>query len=109
MGLVTVHTTFALLKRFVNFVNNLVKSTKMVSKSCCPMLNMIAAPPQVITCVKLSYSLIKQTLMKSLQMLNVEKWKINLAKEIIEVINRNLEMGILDTAELDDILEHILT
>ena len=40
---------------------------------------------------------------------NVGKWKINLAKEIIEVINRNLEMGILDTAELDDILEHILT
>ena len=30
-----------------------------------------------------------------------------LTKEIIEVINRNLEMGILDTAELDDILEHI--
>ena len=40
---------------------------------------------------------------------NVGKWKINLAKEIIEVININLEMGILDTAELDDILEHILT
>ena len=40
---------------------------------------------------------------------NVDKWKINLAKEIIEVINRNLEMGILDTAELDNILEHILT
>ena len=40
---------------------------------------------------------------------NVEKWKINLPKEIIEVINRNLEMGIPDTAELDDILEHILT
>ena len=29
---------------------------------------------------------------------NVGKWKINLAKEIIEVINRNLEMGIFDTA-----------
>ena len=40
---------------------------------------------------------------------NIEKWKINLAKEINEVINRNLEMGILDTAELDNILEHILT
>ena len=115
----TKHIKFALLKRFVNFVNNLAKSTKMVIKN-------------MLSCVKYECRSTTGHNLRQIMLLvnktnvdeittddfrsqiynvvpNVGKWKINLAKEIIEVINRNLEMGILDTAELDDILEHILT
>ena len=38
-----------------------------------------------------------------------EEWKINLAKEIIDVKNNHLDIGTLDNAEADDILEFILT
>ena len=39
----------------------------------------------------------------------VDKWKVHLAKEIIEVKNKTLELQILSYKELDDVLEAIIT
>ena len=39
----------------------------------------------------------------------VDKWKVHLTKEIIEVKNKKLEQQILSYKELDDVLEGIIT
>ena len=39
----------------------------------------------------------------------VDKWKVDIAKEIIEVKNENLELQILSYKELDNVLEVIIT
>ena len=39
----------------------------------------------------------------------VEKWKVDIAKEIIEVKNEKLELQILSYKELDNVLEVIIT
>ena len=39
----------------------------------------------------------------------VDKWKVHLAKEIIEVKNKKLELQILSYKELDDVPEAIIT
>ena len=38
-----------------------------------------------------------------------DKWKVDLAKEILEVKNKKLEMKILNYKEIDEILEAIAT
>ena len=38
-----------------------------------------------------------------------DKWKVDLAKEILEVKNKKLEMQILNYNEFDEILEAIVT
>ena len=39
----------------------------------------------------------------------VDKWKVDIAKEIIEVKNEKLELQILSYKELDNVLEVIIT
>ena len=110
---------FSLHVRFVNFVKNIATSNKTVLRN---MLSTIKYDCRSTT----GHNLRKIMLMVNktnvdaitsddlkIQIYNVvptdDEWKINVAKEIIEVKSKNMDLGIFDAAELDDILEHILT
>lgn len=113
------HIKFSLCKRFINFVKHITTSTKTVLRS---MLRTVKYDCLSTT----GYNLRKIMLLVNKSNVNDvtvhdlkqqtyndvpdgENWKITIAKEIIEIKHRRLDIGNFKNAELDCLLDHILT
>ena len=113
------HTKFSLLKRFVNFVNSIESSKKSIMRN---MLKIVKQDCRTTTGRNF------RKLMLVLEKRNVDEiskvdlknqiydsipsghdWKVCIAKEFMQIKNNELETEYLNSAELDEILHHILT
>ena len=113
------HIKFSLLKRFVNFVNSIESSKKSVMRN---ILETVKQDCRTRTGRDL------RKLMLVLEKRNVDEiskvalknqiydsipsghgWEVCIAKELLQIKNNELETEYLNSAELDEILHHILT
>ena len=115
----TQHIKFSLLKRFTNFVHRLTNSSKCVLRHVLSTVktecrsttgnnlrNIMLLVNKTTLADVTSKALDKQIYAITPQ---VDKWKVGIAKEIIEVKNEKLEPQILSNKELDNVLEVIIT
>lgn len=115
----TRHIMFSLRKKFISFIRNIATSTKTVLRN---LLHTVKHDCRSITgrnlrkimllANKTNVNDVTVDDMDNLVYCAVpigEQWKVDFAKEIIQVKNRNLEINILDNSELEDILQTILT
>ena len=111
------HIKFVLLKRFLSFIQQIQKSTKMASKA---LLDSILHDARSITGSNLRNILLKTDKLNVRELIpndvdnmkyhpipEGEKWKIYILQEIIAKKNGTLEIGNLKEAELDVMLEHL--
>ena len=105
--------------RFLSFLNQIEKSTKLVPKH---LLRFIKYDNKSKTGSNLRNLLLltdKNTIdelnmddidkLKHCDMEEDNKWKIEMAKEIIDIKSSKLELDNFSTGELDEILEHLCT
>ena len=115
----TRHIIFSLYSRFFNFINSIAASKKTVLQN---MLSVCKYDCLSTTgrnlrniMLRVMKSRVDDIIVDDIKILvyNVtppgDEWKVTLAKEILDVKGRNMELKILNKAELDDILELILT
>ena len=113
----TPHIMISLYKRFLNFISSIKTSSKSILKN---MLNLIKDDCQSTTgrnlrkllllTPKIRTEELSSDDLKKMWFYDVppeELWKVRLAKEIMEVRNKNLDVN-LNTASLNDIMEDIL-
>ena len=113
----TRHVRIILLKRFMNFIQQIRKSTKMLPKL---MLDLIKCDVKSTTGSNLRNILLQtrkvnvdQLDFRDIQQLQYyptkddEKWKENLVLEILNARNNNLEVDGFTDSELDEILQHL--
>ena len=107
------------MKRFVNFVTSITSSKKCVLRN---MLEIVERDCRSTTGRNLRkiMLLLNKTNIKNISKDDLTKlqyhpappgdeWKIQLAKELIKVKNNELIVENLNTAEMDEIMIHILT
>ena len=115
----TQYIKFSLLKRFTNFVHRLSNSSKCVLrhvlstvKTDCRSTTGNNLRNIMLLVNKISLDdVTSKDLDKQIYAIipQVDKWKVHLAKEIIEVKNKKLQLQILSYKDLDDVLEAIIT
>ena len=115
----TRHIIFSLYSRFFNFISSIAATKKSVLRN---MLSVCKYDCLSTTgrnlrniMLRVKKSSVDDIIIDDIKTLvyNVippgDEWKVNLAKEILDVKGRDMELKILNNAELDDILEEILT
>lgn len=115
----TQHIMFSLFKRFVKFVDNIASSKKLVLRN---MLSIVKYDCRSNTGHNLRKMmlLVNKTSVDDLtkddfknQIYNEvphgDEWKVGLAKEIIEVVNGNMDIETFNDAEINEIFHYILT
>lgn len=115
----TRHIIFSLYSRFFNFISSIAATKKSVLRN---MLSVCKYDCLSTTgrnlrniMLRVTKSCVDDIIIDDIKTLvyNVippgDEWKVNLAKEILDVKGRDMELKILNNAELDDILEQILT
>ena len=113
------HIIFSLMKRFVNFVRSITSSKKCVLRNMLEIVERDCRSTTGRNLRKIMLLLIK-TNIKNISKDDLTKlqyhpanpgdeWKIQLAKELTKVKNNELIVENLNTAEMDEIMIHILT
>jgi hypothetical protein len=115
----TDHLKKVLLRRFLSFLNQIEKSTKQVPKH---LLRFIKYDTKSTTGSNLRNLLLltnKNTIdelgmddIDKLKYCDIEedkKWRVQMAKEIIDIKSSKLELDNFSTDELDEMLEHLCT
>ena len=113
----TRHVRIILMKRFLNFVEQIRKSQKQLPKQ---MLNIIRRDVRSTTGSNLRKILLQTQKdhvehLKSTDILEIkyhpimdeDKWKTSVIKEIVQIRNGKLEVEGFSNLELDEILQHI--
>ena len=111
------HIRTVLIKRFLNFLQQIKKSSKNASKF---LLESIQHDTRSITgsnlrniLLKTDKAIIKDLVPNDVQHLKYhpiqveEMWKVNMIREVIETKNNNLELVDFSEGELDEILEFL--
>ena len=115
----TQHIMFSLMKRFVNFVTSITSSKKSVLRNMLAIVKRDCRSTTGRNLRKIMLLLNKTNIeniskddLKTLQYHPAppdDEWKIQLAKELIKVKHNELIIVNLNTAERDEIMDHILT
>ena len=114
-----IHLKKILIMRFVSFIKQIEKSSKMVPKC---LLNIVKKDTRSITghnirmitllCNAGSFDDVRYNEVRKIQYAAINEddlWKVNLAREIIDLKHRQLQVDKILDEELDDILDYICT
>ena len=111
----TPHIMLSLFKRFLNFINWIKNSSKSILNNILDLIKndcRAQSTKTVLVNRKTHIGELRSDDLKNMCFYDVpqgEKWKVRLAKEILGVKNKTLDIDNWNTASLDDIMAEILT